>query len=353
METQALTEFEKQTASLNEGNNAEPLIQFLKLSEIRNYQPPEGHNLVGDYHIQKEAPFVIAGAPGVGKSRAANYLAIAGALGVPWFGLPIHRPFRTMILQAENGKVRLRDEFAEFSQSGLEDKILISSPPPYGFAFANEDFFKQLQEAVLAFEPDVFIVDPWNKLARDDKAADYLAAFNMLQSVLPKGEKSPALGIVAHTRKPKSDERANGRALLNLIAGSYTLGSIPRAAFVIQAASDDPEDDRIVFTCCKNNDGDLGMPSAWHRRNGIFMPVDDFDWEAFNGSADSRKTINEADLNKLFEGGQTIARKQAVERLMEMTGLSQRACYNALSLEGRFAGLLAENNGLLCLRNET
>jgi hypothetical protein len=175
----------------------------------------------------------------------------------------------------------------------------------------------------------------------------------MLQSVLPKGEKSPALGIVAHTRKPKSDERANGRALLNLIAGSYTLGSIPRAAFVIQAASDDPEDDRIVFTCCKNNDGDLGMPSAWHRRNGIFMPVDDFDWEAFNGSADSRKTINEADLNKLFEGGQTIARKQAVERLMEMTGLSQRACYNALSLEGRFAGLLAENNGLLCLRNET
>ena len=73
---------------------------------------------------------------------------------------------------------------------------------------------------------------------------------------------APALGIVAHTRKPKTDERASGRALLNLLAGSYVLGSVPRTVFVMQAASDDTTDNRIVWTCCKNNDGELGRRSA-------------------------------------------------------------------------------------------
>jgi hypothetical protein len=62
--------------------------------------------------------------------------------------------------------------------------------------------------------------------------------------------------------KPRTEERANGRALLNLLAGSYVIGSVPRAVFIMQAASDDTEDKRIVWTCCKNNDGELGARSV-------------------------------------------------------------------------------------------
>ena len=50
----------------------------------------------------------------------------------------------------------------------------------------------------------------------------------------------------------------------------------------MQAASDDTTDNRVVWTCCKNNDGDLGARSAWERRNGLFAPVADFDWTAFD-----------------------------------------------------------------------
>jgi hypothetical protein len=56
-----------------------------------------------------------------------------------------------------------------------------------------------------------------------------------------------------------------GRRMKN--TPSYVLGSIPRTVFVLQSASDDPEEDRVVWTCCKNNDGELGQRSAWQRRN--------------------------------------------------------------------------------------
>jgi hypothetical protein len=48
---------------------------------------------------------------GVGKSRAATKLAICGATGADFFGMSVHRKFRTMILQCENGRVRLKSKY--------------------------------------------------------------------------------------------------------------------------------------------------------------------------------------------------------------------------------------------------
>jgi hypothetical protein len=46
---------------------AKPMIEFFTPSQLSAFTPPEGFKLVGDYHIQRAAPFVIGGAPGVGK----------------------------------------------------------------------------------------------------------------------------------------------------------------------------------------------------------------------------------------------------------------------------------------------
>jgi hypothetical protein len=193
------------------------------------------------------------------------------------------------------------------------------------------------------------IFDPWNAAARDEKAREYLETFESLRSVLPLGDYAPALGIVAHTRKPKTDERASGRALLNLLAGSYVLGSVPRTVFVMQAASDDTTDNRVVWTCCKNNDGELGARSAWERRNGLFVPVSEFDWDAFdNPHKDDRVTITPEDMAEIFENGsKQLSRAEAAKALQSLTDAGRTACYNALKLDGRFAGHLRETHGLL------
>ena len=157
--------------------------------------------------------------------------------------------------------------------------------------------------------------------------------------MLPLGDDAPALGIVADTRKPKTDERASGRDLLKLLAGSYVLGSVPRTVFVMQAASDDTTDNRIVWTCCKNNDGELGERSAWERRNGLFAPVSELDWDTFDNShKDERVTITADDLATVFESGQKqLTKSEAVKALRALTGAGRTACYDALRPDGRFA----------------
>jgi hypothetical protein len=51
---------------------------------------------------------------------------------------------------------------------------------------------------------------------------------------------------------------------------------------MLQHASDDVSETRVVFTCCKNNDGELGDRSCWEYQNELFTLVHDFDWKAWD-----------------------------------------------------------------------
>ena len=195
----------------------------------------------------------------------------------------------------------------------------------------------------------MFALDPWNRLARDDRGKDYKEAFDAILSVLPAGDACPAIGVVAHTRKPQAGERADGRALLNLLAGSYILGSVPRSVFILQPASDEGQDDRVVWTCAKNNDGALGERTAWIRQNGLFAPCPDFDWNEFNAApTESRGVVTEEHMAVVFEEGKSaLSLAEAKTRLEGLTGFKKTACYTALKPGGRFGGRLSERGGLL------
>jgi hypothetical protein len=305
-----------------------PLIEFKSPLELKNFVPPPGIILVGDCHITQGTVFVIAGAPGVGKSRGLVALGVAGATSSEWFELPVHRPFKTMIVQTENGQFRLSREFSELDCEALENYVRICTPPPYGLCFKREDFRKQLADAIGEFKPDIVGFDPWNAAAREQDSREYLDTFDALKSVLPRGDDAPVLGIVAHTRKPKSDERHSGRSLLNLLAGSYVLGSVPRTVFVMQAASDDVTDNRVVWTCCKNNDGELGARSAWERRNGLFVPVEFFDWDAFDHPPKKKRGLRPDALREFLMRGREYDKSQLVSIVMDETGCQKSTAYN-------------------------
>jgi hypothetical protein len=290
-------------------------IEFHRPSYYLAYEPPPDLVLAGDNHIVRGGIFVIGGAPGVGKSRSSVALSIAGALRVQWFGLETLVNFRTLILQSENGRHRLKQELTEINEPQLEDYLMICPPPPYGLCFSKSEFRDQLRRYAEEFGPQLVLLDPWNAIACDDRLRDYREAFDVILEVFRPGSgEGPAIGILAHTRKPMPGERANGRALLNLLAGSYLLGGTPRCVFVMQSASDDVNETRVVWTCCKNNDGKLGPRSGWERRNGLFVPVKDFDWDAWDHPVDGRTsrkltgTID--DLLELIPMDQPIKREE-------------------------------------------
>ena len=92
-----------------------------------------------------------------------------------------------------------------------------------------------------------------------------------------------------------------------VLAGDNHLvrGSVPRCVFVLQSASDEVTETRVVWTCCKNNDGALGPRSAWERANGRFQPVNDFDWQAFDfPEAGKEAGITQAQVAAVFQDGQ-------------------------------------------------
>jgi hypothetical protein len=300
------------------------LIRFYTPAEIAAYIPPAKLNLIGDYHIVLGNIAIIGGAPGDGKSRALVALALAGATGQPWFGLPVHHKFRTLIIQNENGLSRLQKELAEINEPELEDYLLISDPPSFGMSFWKPLFRDQLLKAYETFGPEAVAIDPWNSVARDDNIRNYQEAFEIIRKVFPTSDKGPAIVIAHHTHKPQKGEGAlQGIGLMNLLSGSYLLFSVPRTVFVLQRASDDPDDDRVIWTCCKNNDGDKGPPSAWRRRNGLFAPDDNFDWNEYKktrSEPDPADTVR--DILAKYRGG--LFRDELIKVLMDETG-----CVNA------------------------
>jgi hypothetical protein len=316
----------------------EPRIRFFKPSEIVNYSPEHDILLVGENAVLRGEVFVIGGEPGVGKSTAATELAICAALGRDWLGLTTHGRFKTLIIQNENGRYRLQQEYAARGLGAeIEDYILVSEPPPYGMTLNHPEFLEDVKQAVDTFKPDIVVFDPWNAAAKDDKAKDYSEAFDALRGMLPKGANKPALGIVAHTRKPQTNEkRTGGTALLHLLSGSYILTSVPRSVFIMLRGSTDETDTAVVWCNPKNNNGPLAPRTAWEREPSGFTSIPDFNWNDFEAGKGGRRVITLGRIQNALGNGKWD-RARAVELLERESGLGKRACQKAFSEKSRWA----------------
>jgi hypothetical protein len=318
----------------------EPRIKVFKPSELRAYDPALEPVLIGNNHITRGEVFVIGGEPGVGKSRLAVSLAIAGATGGDWLGSRVWHPFRTLILQTENGRYRLKMDFDEIARDGLDDWVRISEPPPFGLTFNDPEFQADLVDIICGFKPHVVLLDPWNAAAKDDRQRDYAETFDIIRAILPKGEDKPALGIVAHTRKPQPGERRNGgTSLMHSLSGSFVLTSVPRCIWIMVRGSEDETDQSVVVFNPKNSNGQNSSRTAWVRKNGLFEPLPDFDWQQFDKPPEERRIILPEDIQRALEGNGTISRTTVVESLMAITQLKKSACFDALKADGKFGHL--------------
>lgn len=320
--------------------------RFLRLhgiNELRDSKPSTDGVLVGDFMICKGDISVFAGAPGTGKSRAVMSLALSGVTKQPWFGLKIHREFRTLVLQTENGMLRLHRESLDYPEIEYGDSVLVSEPPELGLRFDDPEFLKDLGHAIRSQKPDLVIIDPWNAVAPSDTRESTINAIETIRRAIGYGDSSPAIVLVHHTRKPSSGKnRRKGRSLIHELAGSYALSGHARSVFVLEAASDRTDDPYVCVTCAKNNNGEQGETTFWERKNGAFLPAKAEDFESAEGEGIDER--NGLVINALSQAPMT--RNELVDRFRDQPGLGKTSICKIVALLKETGDVVEEKHRL-------
>lgn len=342
-----------------------PPLKIWTMNELAAYEPPAHLQLVGDNEIFMgyDGVVLLAGPGSSGKSLVVDSLALAGAIGKgEWMGRKVHRKFKTLIIQAENGTTRLKrlQQALALNHPGVAagEHVFISSPPEGGIPFHRADFREAVREAVRTLKPDVVVVDPWSQVATEDAAKEVVDKLGEIRSCFPSGDNCPCLLIVAHTKKPRPEDVRKGRGLTYLIAGSVALPNSARCAYVLLPWSDDPEDDRIYWCCPKLNNGEMYAASVWHRRFGTFFArdtkTDPKSWGVSEEDYDAR-SIGADDLQEVFAEQSYLTKAVLAKRLAKKCDCSESTAYRAFSPGplGYLSHLLEKDaNGWLCLKGE-
>ena len=333
------------------GTDKAPLIHVVKPSEARAYVPDPADYMVGEGLITRGMVVLIGGKMGVGKSRLATTLAIAGARGTNrWMGYPIRSKWRTLVLQTENDSHRLKEE-CDAIPAEYDDQIKFSDFLSHGMAFDSLDFRREVRRIYDKWPFDMLAVDPWNDISFEESQKDYKQALVNMRLVFSGLPKLPAMVIVAHLRKSGRDEsarRKTGRELLDEISGSFSLASTCRTAFILQAAVANMEDGRVIFEVAKANNchpdwlKEHGTRSAWMRANGAFESVQGFDWEEFDNPSESeRRKITDGMLMSIFEGKTKGMKATGIVRLlMERYDVGEKTAYRAIAENGYLRHML-------------
>lgn len=341
--------FEKSTRL---GEASKPKIEVWTMDQYQAYIPDPKTFLVGADIISLGETAVIAGWQGLGKTRLANTLAYAGALGKgEWMGYEIKRRWKTLVLQSENNPRRIQSETREWTTEAAE-YVRISVPT--FMQFGDPSFRAELRRLWETWQFDMLILDNMNDVARDEGRADYLEALDNIRASLPAFPNLPAIVIIAHTRKQRGGENWKpkvGRELMHEIAGSLVLTAKARTVFAIQPVTQDMDDTRIVFETAKCNN-EVPLPrSAWHVANNRFLPCQDWDEKEWLNPPDESqaKDVTLDMLRDLFANGKRQMKKGiAIEELRQLAGLAYSTAARYLNPKAsKFKDYLAESDGLL------
>lgn len=327
-----------------------PSFRVWTLGELRRMEEPEGWNLVGDYHITRGAVTVLAGSPGIGKSFASLMLGIQAAAGAgSWLGYSINRPFKTLIIQAENNLLRLiMDAKRVTMPEEFNDRLKILEFDWGNISLQDVKLSTELRELMGSYQPDLVVIDPFNQFSGDSNEKECKDAVRGILSILEAAPVPPACLIVAHNRKKREGDNHSGRRLADLISGSYVMQSNPRCVISYLPYSDDPEDNRVVvMTVKKNNGKNKGPATAWTMGEHGFELIEDFDFNDWSNGGDSGPKKNKSKIRlehfqEVFKGG-ALTRTELGKRLEDHTGAGRSAVSEAINK--RFADMLEWTGG--------
>jgi hypothetical protein len=331
-----------------------PLVTMRTVEQCLAYEDDPKTFLLGDGMISLGEITVLAGLPGLGKTRLANTLAFALARGTgTWMGYQVRRQARTWVLQSENGPRRVKTEL-ETLRPDLRPWIRVSEKTALNFH--HPDFRSAVRRLHSQWPFDLLVLDCWSDIIPDDKFADMREAIDNIDAALPDDDQRPAILVIAHLAKSALGDRPLiGRQLLGKVSGSFRLCQKARCAFAIQGVTMDPDDKRVVFECAKSNNDTARPPSAWHVVNGQFIEIPDFDIDDWRNPPDQDargRKPDSASWEAIFSGGPAgMTKKSLADRLIQDRHCATGSAYRWIDGAVK-AGLLMEASGIIAWKGE-
>ncbi len=279
---------------------------------------------------EKKRFHIIAGYPGVGKSRIALNLALCGANQSKWLGYDTNSKFKTLYIQGENGRRRLKRDI-----KGHEDDLfstVIFYDPDEGIQFGSPKFRDNLRTFIVANDIGLVVFDTWTDIVPDLEYKHCRQAIKDVEAAMPEDpEKHPAIVVIAHLRKPHPKAvRKRGRSLKHELNGTQAFGARARFVMIVDHVNpDDKTDKRIVAICAKSSDT-KDEPEGCFKMDSIKAEwIRDFDWSEYDqpGKPGAKPRYELSDIVELLEPGEAVKSGEWKSRAKEVLGIGESRFY--------------------------
>lgn len=197
--------------------------QEVSVDELMQYDTDNDPTTVlGNRWLCQGGSLCVIGQSGIGKSSFLMQMAIMLAIGRPFFNIQVTRPYRCIVMQAENDTGDLAEAFKGIVGSMSltpEEKVLLRT----NIKFYREtvkvgyEFVKQARRLIVHNKADFFFADPLLSFAGGDISNQaYASQFlrNWIQPVLM--ETKVVWVFLHHTGKPKKAEENSAATVSDL-----------------------------------------------------------------------------------------------------------------------------------------
>jgi RecA-family ATPase len=195
----------------------------VSIEQLENYDTENDPTTVlGNRWLCQGGSLCVIGQSGIGKSSFLMQMAIMLAVGRPFFGIEVKRPYKCIVMQAENDTGDLAEAFKGVTGSmslSDEEKVLLRK----NIKFYREtvkvglEFVKQARRLIVHHKADFFFADPLLSFAGGAISEQAYASQFLRNWITPVLMETNVVWVfLHHTGKPKAKEEAGSATVSDL-----------------------------------------------------------------------------------------------------------------------------------------
>jgi hypothetical protein len=224
-----------------------PAMRFKELLALEP-KPAENH-IVGNGWLRRGEWSIFTGGTGIGKSVAVEQIAACVACGKPVFGLTVARPFKVLLLTAENDEETLKRDFeAIATHEDLDaDRLDQNLQIHHAYALDGPELVAALDAEFRRGAFDLLVLDNYQAFSGDDinGSKEWKLFITPLLKLLKKHR--AAMLLVDHTGKPTERKMWGRHDSVYLAAGTSRKSNGARTSAELYSPADGDERYRLHF----------------------------------------------------------------------------------------------------------